>query len=79
MNGVNFLVDDHAGADPFAISLTSLDFSVSDLDITIHRGNSWVFVSEVTFEGVTAVPVPTAAWLFISGLLSLFGYARFKQ
>jgi len=79
VNGMSFLVADHAGANPFAISLTNLAFSASDLDITIHRGNSWVFVSEVSFDGVTAVPVPAAAWLFLSGLLSLFGYARFKQ
>lgn len=79
VNGTNFIVADHAGADPFAISLTNLGLTSTDLDITIYRGNSWVFVSEVTFDGVTAVPVPAGVWLFISGLLSLFGYARFKQ
>ena len=79
VNGISFSVADNAGADPFAISLTNLGLSTSNLDITIHRGNSWVFVSEVTFEGVTAVPVPAAAWLFISGLLSYVGYTRLKQ
>jgi len=79
INGTTFLVANHAGADPFAISLTNLNLNTSDLDITIHRGNSWVFVSEVTFDGVSAVPVPAAVWLFVSGLIGLLGFARYKQ
>jgi hypothetical protein len=38
----------------------------------------FIFADDVTF-GVSAVPVPAAAWLFGSGLIGLIGIARRKK
>ncbi len=68
VGGTTYDVIDPAGSAPFQFDLTGLNLNVSDLDITITRGNSWVFVSEIAFDGSAgnnSVPEP--------GLLALFG------
>jgi len=78
INGTNFSVADPASADPLVLTFDNLNLNTADVDITFYRRSSWVFVSEVTFENASAVPVPAAAWLFGSGLLGLIGMSRKK-
>ncbi len=76
INGTNFSVSDPASANPLVLTFDNLNLSTSDIDITFYRKSSWVFISEVTFEGASAVPVPAAAWLFGSGLIGMIGMSR---
>ena len=60
-----------------------LDFSASDGEFfssyNAFSGNYWNFEGTWhTYEEVSAVPVPAAAWLFGSGLIGLVGLARRK-
>lgn len=79
INGTNFSVTDPSSADPLVLTFDNLSLTTADIDITFYRRSSWVFVSEVTFENSSAVPVPAAAWLFASGLLGLIGISRKKS
>ena len=58
------------------VSLNSAPFQVSDiLDVTWSSdsaGYSWMIVN----DGISQVPIPTAFWLFASGLLGMVGIAR---
>jgi hypothetical protein len=40
---------------------------------------SWEWGSDAPLVGVSAIPIPAAAWLFGSGLLGLIGIARRKK
>ena len=59
---------------------TELDCLVSNpvTDIVEANAFSQLNVNAIN-EGLTAVPVPAAAWLFGSGLISLVGFARRKK
>jgi hypothetical protein len=74
INGVTYNVADPAGFAPTSFSFSNLNLSILDtpLTITINRRDSWLFVSEITFEGYT-VPEPGSLALFGLGgaLLSL--------
>jgi len=78
INGTNFSVSDPVTSDPLALTFDNLGLNTADVDITFYRRSAWVFVSEVSFDGASAVPVPAAAWLFGSGLLGLIGLSRKK-
>ena len=39
----------------------------------------WVWGSDAPRVGVSAIPIPAAAWLFGSGLLGMIGIARRKK
>jgi hypothetical protein len=52
-------------------------FEFREIDGKGEQGN-FIFADDVTF-GVSAVPVPAAAWLFGSGLIGLIGIARRKN
>lgn len=56
---------------PFSLSLTSGDdvLGVSEIN---------PFTVGETFSSTTVVPIPATVWLFGSGLLGLFGFARKK-
>ena len=73
VNGINFLISDPAGSAPFAFVANGLSFTGNDLAVTIHRSNSWVFLSEVEFN-VTPVPEPETYAMLLAGL-GLVGFA----
>ncbi len=79
INGTNFSVTDPITADPLVLTFDNLGLSTADVDITFYRRSSWVFVSEVTFDNASAVPVPAAAWLFGSGVRGLIGMSHRKK
>lgn len=80
INGSNYLVAEPPGSAPFAFTVDLAGLSDDELSVQIFRRNSWVFLSEVTFESNAAavVPVPAAGLLFISalGMLSLLRRKR---
>jgi hypothetical protein len=49
-------------------------------DIGVPNGSGGFFTGDVvTSSGLTPVPLPAAAWLMISGLAGLSGWARRRQ
>ena len=73
VNGINFLISDPAGSAPFSFVANGLTFTGNDLAVTIHRSNSWVFLSEVEFN-VSPVPEPETYAMLLAGL-GLIGFA----
>jgi len=69
------------GTEVFTItSLTSLN-DTGTLSMTLEAvfGDFYFDQATLNAEAVSAVPVPAAAWLFGSGLISLAGFARARQ
>lgn len=60
------------GYDSFYISLTFLQ----PIGGNIYYGSSIRAEQLISIERIKTVPIPAAAWLFISGLLGLIGFAR---
>lgn len=65
---------------------TGSNFSVNLLDLDPNGFNGFTNTENFTVDtlnisvtGVSAVPVPAAVWLFGSGLIGLFGFARKKS
>lgn len=58
VDGVNYAVADPSGAAPFAFTVSGLSFTGTDLLVTLHRNNQWVFLSEVRFNDGTGGRVP---------------------
>lgn len=81
INGVNYTVADPVGTDPFLASFDVTGMAPTDrVDIQIIRNNSWVFASEVQFEGPAhATPEPATMLLLGSGLAGLIGARRKKK
>ncbi len=46
-----FEIEDPSGKAPFPVTFSGLNLTGSSLDLTLFRRSSWVFVSEVTFDG----------------------------
>lgn len=64
-------------------SLTTID-NIAWLELlndsgTGYAGNDNLTTISMLSFGVTAVPIPAAAWLLISGLLSIFGFAKGRR
>jgi len=81
INGTNFSITDPTTSDPLVLTFDNLAINASDIDITFYRRNSWVFVSEISFDDATttAVPIPATAWLFGSGLIGLVSISKRKK
>lgn len=86
-NGINqqyLIIADPQGTGPFQVDFSNLSLVGSSFDITVHHAdNQWVMLSEVEFDGVDNVPPPAAVsapsilGIFLTGLLSIFGYRQY--
>jgi hypothetical protein len=78
INGTLYNVSDPSGSAPTSYIFSNLGLSLQDLTVTIHRrSGSWVFASEITFDGTSSVvPIPGALWLFAPGLAGLAGLRK---
>ena len=54
-------------------------YDSSFLSLLLNDNGQASFFVEAQLLSITAVPVPASAWLFGSGLISLFGMARHKR
>ncbi|WP_425038282.1 VPLPA-CTERM sorting domain-containing protein [Primorskyibacter sp. S187A] len=62
INGVDFAIADPLTTDPFAVTVMLDAIAPTDqLVVEIFRRSSWIFLSEVTFDGSTTAPVPLPA------------------
>jgi len=52
------------------------DIARITIDKTAGVALNYIFLDDIRFESVNTVPVPSAVWLFGSGLLGLIGVAR---
>jgi len=66
-----FTISELSGSAPKDLVFSSLGLSGNTLTLTLYRKNQWVFASEVTFDGVSVVPVPASLLLVTTGLLRL--------
>ena len=60
----------------FLATWTATDFLVDGIKIytnTDHNLGAWEEIDSIQLHGTTVVPVPTAVWLFGSGLIGLIG------
>lgn len=76
INSVNYAVTDPAGSAPFSFTASGLGFVGDTFTLKVNRSNSWVFVSEVAFDGRAAGAVPEpASWSLMIAGFGLIGAA----
>ena len=82
VNGVTYVVAEPAGSAPFSFTAGSVGFTGTDLAVTLIRKNSWVFLSEVEFNGVSngigAVPEPSTWAMLIVGFAGV-GFMAYRR
>ena len=77
VNGTNYLTLLNPGSAPFAITIELGSLFADELNVQIFASNAWVFVSEVTFDGVPApVPLPAGGVLLLGALAGLAALRR---
>ena len=69
-------VGDGCCTTPQFFGFTGFEFDTLTMSSLTGTGN--VFIDDLSFTSVSAVPVPAAAWLFGSALLGFFGFSRRK-
>ncbi|MEO0667372.1 MAG: VPLPA-CTERM sorting domain-containing protein [Pseudomonadota bacterium] len=80
VNGSGFTIPTNPGSAPFSFTVDLTGTKTDTLTTQLFRSNSWVFLSEVTFEAdaVSAVPLPAAGGMLLVGLVG-FGALRGRQ
>jgi hypothetical protein len=79
VNGTNHLVPNNPGSAPFSFTVDLTGLATDQLNVQIFRTDSWVFLSEVTFDGqMAAVPLPAGGLLLLGALGGLTGLRRRK-
>ena len=72
------VTDPDAGSGPSWLNFSGLNIASTPwVQVSLVYGNEWVFVDEVAFTGVVAVPEP-AAWMTMAGGLALLAARRRK-
>ena len=62
------------------IGYMALEFVNLDLNTISDPNGGYAFISaDISSFQVSSVPVPSAFWLFLPGLISLFGISKFKK
>jgi hypothetical protein len=80
VKGVTYNIAEPAGSAPFAFTATGVNFTGTDLTVSLQRKNSWVFLSEVQFQTVAApVPEPDTYVMMLGGLALAGGMARRRR
>ncbi|MDH5446378.1 MAG: PEP-CTERM sorting domain-containing protein [Gammaproteobacteria bacterium] len=78
IGSTSYSFTDPVGSEPTALTISGLDLMVSDLSMdifggTANRNNTWVFISEITFDGrILSVAEPSTILLLSLGLLGVF-------
>lgn len=68
INGVNYAVTDAPGSAPNVFTVSGLGFVGDTFTLTANRNNSWVFLSEVSFDsGTGSVPEPASWAMMLAG------------
>lgn len=79
INGTTYSVTAPQGTAPFSFTVQGINFTGNSLPITIVRGSSFVFLSEVRFD-TTAVPeASTAAMFGLGGLIVVTAAGRRRK
>ena len=80
INGSNRSVPTNPGSAPFSFTFDLTGTSTDTLTTQLFRSNSWVFLSEVTFDAAapSPVPLPAAGGMLLLGLAG-FGALRRRQ
>ena len=80
VNGNGTVVPTNVGSAPFAFTIDLTGLTANQLTVDITRGNAWVFLSEVTFEGdIAAVPLPAGGILLLGALGGLAALRRGRK
>ena len=80
VNGNLYVVPEPAGSAPFSFTAGSVGFTGTDLQVQLLRKNSWVFLSEVEFNGQSnAIPEPETYALMLAGLGVMATVARRRK
>jgi len=75
----NFVTADPNTSNSLSYTFDNLGLEGNAIDIQFNRSNSWVFVSEITFDGqVASVPEPSTLAIFALGMIGLAS-RRFKK
>ncbi len=81
VNGNLYSVAEPAGSAPFSFTASGVGFNGTDLSVQLLRKNSWVFLSEVEFNGVSnvgAVPEPSSWAMMILGFAGV-GFMAYRR
>lgn len=78
VDGTNFPIGDPDGSSPFSFFANGFSFTGNDLVVSIQRGNTWVFLSEVEFNAAP-IPEPETYAMLLAGLGLLGFVARRRQ
>jgi hypothetical protein len=79
INGTLFSIPEPAGSAPFAFTASGLNLTGTDVTVELIRKNQWVFLSEVQFNTVAAVPEPETYALMLAGLGVVGAFARRRR